>query len=319
MLFIESIILGSIGIGIGLVLGVILSYVLIQGMQVGLNNLANYYISFSVKNNYFNIIANDKVKLKIIISIPMLFVAILIIYAIVFVSSILPMRKINKIAPIEAIRGNNNIKVKRKNMKTTKFISKVFKEEGTLAYKNIRREKEKYRTIVMSLTCSIVLFLVVSSFITNLFKATDWKLQDYKYDYIIGSVEKNEIQDIINYINKDNIIKEYFGTTGALHTDSFVDYIIVPQEKISKQVKKAISSGEDLSINEEVLPTGDLKISAYLQYVIGDAYKKILKKAGVSELKAGEIIISNTAVKKDSKYGDKIKYTNLKKRRYCTI
>ena len=65
----ESVILGSIGIGIGLVLGVILSYVLIQGMQVALNNLANDYISFSVKNNYFNIIANDKVKLKIIISI----------------------------------------------------------------------------------------------------------------------------------------------------------------------------------------------------------------------------------------------------------
>ncbi len=313
MLFMGSVILGTIGIGLGIVLGMILSFILIQGMQIALNNLANDYVSFNIKSNYFHIIANEKVKLKMVMSIPMLLMAILIIYAIVFVSSILPMRKINKIAPIEAIRGNNIIKIKRKNMKTTKFIPNVFKEEGTLAWKNIKREKSKYRTIVMSLTCSIVLFLVVSSFITNLFKFTDWKLQDYKYDYYLSFVPREEIEEILDFLNKDNIINSYVGVTGALSTDSFADHIIVPQEKISKTVKKAIKSGVDLGINESLLPNGDLKISTYLQYVIGDAYQEILKKAGVTELKEGEIIISNTAVKKDSKYGDKINYTNLKK------
>ena len=41
MLFMGSVILGTIGIGLGIVLGMILSFILIQGMQIALNNLAN--------------------------------------------------------------------------------------------------------------------------------------------------------------------------------------------------------------------------------------------------------------------------------------
>ncbi|MCI8965890.1 MAG: hypothetical protein HFJ43_06085, partial [Clostridia bacterium] len=66
-------------------------------------------------------------------------IGILITYIITIISSLMPMRKINKISPIDAIRHTNEEDIKQKNMKTPRIISKVFKQEGELAYKNIRK------------------------------------------------------------------------------------------------------------------------------------------------------------------------------------
>ncbi len=308
----------TIGIIIGIILGIVLSYSLIQVIQINLNNLADKWVSLKLGKNYFDIVSDGIVQAKLNISIPMIFLEIIIIYLVAFISSLLPMRKINKSNQIDTIRNANNIKIKTKTIKNSKTISRIFREEGVLAYKNIRREKAKYRTIVISLASSIILFLVISSLITNMFQETNDLLKENKYDYSISSIKQNEIDEIIDLLNKDNLIKEYTAYATAL-TYNKINNIIIPENKISKSMKKAINSGVDLTIQSSILSDGSLKMSTYLQYVIGTSYKEILKRAGIQELKQGEVIISNTINIENSKYGDKIKYTDFKMRRYCDI
>ena len=320
MLLKESMILGAIGIVIGIIIGIFLSFILTQLLQTMLNNLADNYISLNLGSKYFHIITNGTVKLKMNIPILVVGLTIVIIYLIVFISSMLPMRRVNKMSAIDAIRDINNKKIKRKSVKTPKFISKIFGGIGELAYKNIRHEKSKYRTIVISLTCSIVIFLVTSSFITNVFSDTDYKLEEYKYEYHISRVKKDEIDEIINYLNEDKLIKEYcILNSGASISNTNIDYIKVPENKITDSMKEAENEGLHLISQSKKLEDGSMQMFAYTEYMLGDAYQDILNRAGVKELKENEVIITNTTKREHSKFGDVIQYTKFETRRYSYI
>lgn len=83
--------------------------------------------------------------------------------AVILLSAFLPAKKASKITPIEAIRQNDDIKIKGRKLKTPKIIQKMFGVEGELALKNIKRNKKKYRITIISLFISIVLFISFSS------------------------------------------------------------------------------------------------------------------------------------------------------------
>ena len=83
---------------------------------------------------------------------------------------------------------------------------------GELAWKNIKREKKKYRTIEISLTISIIIFFISTGFVKNLFSKTDELLnnyQNFQYDYKISGVNQYETKSIISYLNKNNLINNY--------------------------------------------------------------------------------------------------------------
>ena len=72
----------------------------------------------------------------------------------------------SRIAPITAIRGNNDIKInKKKSYKSPKFIKKLFGVGGEIAYKNLKRSKKKYRTTVISIIITVAMFISISTFI----------------------------------------------------------------------------------------------------------------------------------------------------------
>ena len=73
----------------------------------------------------------------------------------IFLSCLIPAIKASRISPIEAIRGNADIKIKAKKVKTLKLTKKLFGIGGVIASKNLKRNKKKYRTTVISLVVSI--------------------------------------------------------------------------------------------------------------------------------------------------------------------
>lgn len=84
----------------------------------------------------------------------------------IFLSCLIPAIKASKIPPIEAIRGTDDIKIKTRKIKTSKLTKKLFGIGGVIASKNLKRNRKKYRTTVVSLVVSISIFIALSSFLT---------------------------------------------------------------------------------------------------------------------------------------------------------
>ena len=91
----------------------------------------------------------------------------------------------SKTTIIELMRKTKYNKVSKSSKRTPKFILKMFKAPGELAYKNIKRSRYKFITMIVSLTTSIVLFISITGYIENLEKNNKLKNLDYNYSLSI--------------------------------------------------------------------------------------------------------------------------------------
>ena len=184
----EGFYLGIIGIPLGLFFGILADYILILVMK-NILETTFFNATFVFKISYLAII------LAIITSI-----------ITIYLSCIKSARRASKISPIEAIRNNLDIKIKNNKLMSSKIIKKIFKTPGVLAYKNLKRNKKKYKTTVISLVVSILTFITMNTFITYTFKLSGNYYQDLDYDLKIRVNDPTK-ENINNIINLDNIDK----------------------------------------------------------------------------------------------------------------
>ena len=189
--FFEAFIVGIIGIP----LGVLSAYLGIGIVLMIVNKLLPNMFDFPLALATY----------PLFIIIPIIFMIITIL-----VSAFLPARSASKISPIQAIRLNDDIKIKSKKLKTPKII-KLFGVEGEIAYKNMKRNKKKYRITIISLFISIVLFVSFSSLLKyGLTSAYDFtELPKYEYAASFSSDKQESIDSIINQVLKIDGIKKY--------------------------------------------------------------------------------------------------------------
>lgn len=98
-----------------------------------------------------------------------LFIIIPVIFMIIVigVSAFIPSRRASKVSPIEAIRQNDDIKINKKKIRTSKLVLKLFGIEGEIALKNIKRNKKNIELLL--LVCLLVLFYLYLFFIYELY------------------------------------------------------------------------------------------------------------------------------------------------------
>lgn len=145
----EGFVLALIGIPLGILLGVGVVAILIQLLNVLLVDMLDG-TSFVYSVPVFAIVLSVALSLLTILF-----------------STLGSAFRASRIAPVDAVRGNNDIKIKKKQKayKCPKFIRKLFGMGGEIAYKNLKRSKKKYRTTVISIVVSVAVFIAVSSFI----------------------------------------------------------------------------------------------------------------------------------------------------------
>lgn len=145
----EGLVLALFGIPLGILLGVGVVAILIQLLNVLLADMLNG-TSFVYSVPVFALVLAAALSLLTILF-----------------STLGSAIRASRIAPIDAVRGNNDIKIKKKQKayKCPKFIKKLFGTGGEIAYKNLKRSKKKYRTTVISIVVSVAVFIAVSSFI----------------------------------------------------------------------------------------------------------------------------------------------------------
>ncbi|MEE0127149.1 MAG: FtsX-like permease family protein [Clostridia bacterium] len=179
----EGLLLGVVGIPLGIISGFFAVFVLLQIV----NNLLGEQLLAHV----------DGIVFKISI-LPILLSVILGIITI-YLSARSSAKRASKVSQIEGLRNSSDIKIKNKNLKVPKIISKIFKTGGVLAYKNLKRNKKKYRTTVISISISIFIFITMNSFITNMFDLTNNYYEDYNYNLLIsGDLKTEEIKKIVS-------------------------------------------------------------------------------------------------------------------------
>lgn len=216
--FFEAVFVGVIGI----ILGILGAYIGIGCVVLVINNLIG-----------------DMLEYKLYLVTNPLFIIIPVIFMIIVIgaSAFIPSRRASKVSPIEAIRQNDDIKINKKKIRTSKLVNKLFGIEGEIALKNIKRNKKKYRVTVVSLFISIVLFISFSSYMNYTLNTASSVMGEVPYDYQIsyfGDDPNNdkEALDKINEIVKSSDVKEYVSYSGSnlsiignyTYSDEYLDF-----------------------------------------------------------------------------------------------
>ena len=214
--FFEAVVVGVIGI----ILGILGAYIGIGCVILIINNLISDMLEYKL-----HLVTNP-----LFIIIPVIFMIIVI-----GVSAFIPSRRASKVSPIEAIRQNDDIKINKKKIRTSKLVLKLFGIEGEIALKNIKRNKKKYRVTIVSLFISIVLFISFSSYMNYTLNTASSVMGEVPYDYRIsyfGDDNNKEELDKINEIVKSSDVKEYVSySVGNLsiigdytYSDEYLDF-----------------------------------------------------------------------------------------------
>ena len=226
----EGFVLGIIGIPAGILLGVGAIALLVVILNALLENMLNG-ISFVYAVPWWAAVISAVMS------------AVIILF-----STLSSAFRASRIAPITAIRGNNDIKInknKRKSYKAPKFIKKLFGVGGEIAYKNLKRSKKKYRTTVISIIVTVAMFISISTFIEYGMKITGDHFKNMPYNITVKANDK------LSYDEYENIYKRIIADTDINSSikacENYYGNIVGLTDYYTEDAKAAELSGGDLA------------------------------------------------------------------------
>ena len=190
LVFIEAFIVSVIAIPIGIVCGTISVDLVFRFIQRFFENSFIADMNLRVVYNPYIIIGS-----------------ILIVLITIGISAILPAITAAKISPLEAIKNSSNLKIGK--VKDSKIVRFIFKTEGVLAYKNLRRNKKKFRITLFSLIISVVIFISFSGFMKLFIKANQVQSSQMNYDLYLYKNGFAEDDKFINELKKVKGIENF--------------------------------------------------------------------------------------------------------------
>lgn len=224
----EGFVLGIIGIPAGILLGVGVIALLVVILNALLENMLNG-ISFVYAVPWWVAVISAVMS------------AVIILF-----STLSSAFRASRIAPITAIRGNNDIKInKKKSYKSPKFIKKLFGVGGEIAYKNLKRSKKKYRTTVISIIVTVAMFISISTFIEYGMKITGDHFKDISYNITVHANDK------LSYDEYENVYKRIIADTDINSSikacENYYGNIVGLTDYYTEDAKAAELSGGDLA------------------------------------------------------------------------
>ena len=218
----------------------------------------------------------EGLSMRFIISPIALFSSAVISILTVLLSAYLPAKRAVKISPVEAIRQNNDIKIKRKNVKISPVTSKLFGLPGIISSKNFKRSRKKYSVTVFSLFVSVVMFISASSLASYFTESVEMRAQDMKYDIALTDASKEALTDE----EKENFIKV---VNSAASADAFTlnkvsdNYLGVNTNLVSEDYINHYFSLYDDEIPERII--GDVSVC----FISDESFIEQLKKMNLDE------------------------------------
>ena len=289
--FYEATILGLIGIPLGIILGCLATYILII--------ISNYYLTDVVQTGF---------KLELVFSTYAILVAIILGIITIYFSALKSATRASKVSEIDSIRNSANLKISSKKIKSPKYIKKLFGIGGVISFKNLKRNKKKYRTTIISITVSTFVFIALYSFmelafqnVNNELKVSDFNISlstnainDYSYNKFLKTVNLSGVEDYAILRNSELSFTgshsskeylEYFGTKNESDAEGHITIFAIGKKQYDKYIKS-------LGLNYD-----DIKDKAILfdkQYITSydKNNNKITKNIRVYDFSKGDVITS---------------------------
>lgn len=257
----EGACIGVIGIPIGIVVGIV---------SIG------FVISVVDKN--FESVLYTNVPLTLNVSVFAIVGAATVSIITILISAYIPARKSANTPVMECIRQTNEVKVGYRVVRTSKLTQSIYGLEGILALKNFKRNKKRYRSIVLSLVLSVVLFISTSAFVIDLKQASEQAKVVTDYDIGFGTQDMSDSEMLQLYDKLKN-------TNGVYESSyqTFTEYLCtVSASELSDAYWE--TTGEH-SLNETV----DLKIG--IQFIDDNTYMKFVNDLGLTREQQNENMI----------------------------
>ncbi|WP_242703804.1 ABC transporter permease [Candidatus Enterococcus moelleringii] len=242
----EGICIGVIGIPLGILAG-----------------LGSIRLVISVVAKNFSNILYNSVPLTLNISLPVLALAALVSLVTILISAYIPARKAANTPVMESIRQTNEVKIEAKKVKTSRLAQRIYGLEGTLALKNFKRNKKRYRSIVLSLALSVILFVSAQSFGSHLKQAAETSVVDTDFDIIFATTDLPEAE-LFQLYEK---FQQVDGVTDSSYQAISTYSTTVPISAFSKDYRA--QAGYDQSDEEITLPLD-------IQFIEDSEYEKFL-------------------------------------------
>lgn len=245
------------------------------GILVGLGGIG---ITLLLIGDRFSSVIRADIPMQICVSWQAVVIAVVIALVTVLISAWIPSKRATKVSAVEAIRQNTDIKMGSKPVRTSKLTYRLFGLPGVIAGKHYKRSKRKYRTTVISLIMSIVLFVSAAAFTDYMTESIEGGLASDAFDLTYeakleesDAMTPDELQEFFlseqhvtggTYVKKrfmqGEIAREYVTDT---YVDRFADF-----------------NREDKEANPKTVG-----ISGYLHFVADAEFNKLLKKYNLKE------------------------------------
>jgi len=162
----------------------------------------------------------------------LLYVVMIIVISLItiFISLYLPARKISRITVIDALKRDDEIKIKRKKLKTLSFLNIT----QQLALKNYKRQGRKGKVIVFSLVISMIAFISIIRFGQQMLSLSKSANRYNQYDIEVRTSLDDLEQFQKDFGSHDQIDEMWMTTDGYIMNMTVNEgYLNIPKESLN--------------------------------------------------------------------------------------
>lgn len=202
-------------------------------------------------------------------------------------------KRAGRVSPIQQLRNAGGIRIKEssesagnRGRRTVReaLVGKLFGIGGILAYKNLKRSRQRYRTTVVSIAVSVFVFISMSAFIAETFDFSGIYYEDYAYNVKVWPMETFGQGDTANVLAQENIDESFllYRSRGYLN--------IRDMDRVRE--KEAVPPGQDYDVvmdengEFDVIDKDGEVVLLSLIALDSESFRKYCGKIGVNYEKA---------------------------------
>ena len=216
----------------------------------------------------------------------------------IYASAMIPAMFAARISPLSAISSRTSIVKEKVSKRRGRLVKKIFGISSAMAFKNIKRNRKRFRVTVFSIAVSVCLFIFFSAFInmsSNFNSSDSESSKSHFIVYGMGSDKSTLTQDVINKIRKNIYVKDIYTSYGHYMTKVLLstdqkdpDFAAIApdafnQENVDGQSSMSVKVMYDIYDRDKIEQCG--------KYVTGGKidYDKMVSENGVILIKNNQI------------------------------
>lgn len=195
----------------------------------------------------------------------------------VLISAWIPSRRAMRVSAMEAIRQNQDIGGKGKDVRVSKLTRRLFGLEGVLAKKYFHRGRKRYRATIVSLAMSLVLFISTSALCVNLTGSVDASANVSRYDLHVQLSNPEDLQTLLPEIRALSGVHQATGRCFRYQE------AIVDMAQLKPEYLRYLAEHEAAECLVDGSYQGNLAVPLYCYFLDSDSWQAFLQEQGLPQ------------------------------------